>query len=150
MEFLSAFGFCASYKETTSFEASVLFHPQSTIIHNSTPFVQHVGDNANVNIGTIDGLGTFHAMGLIQCVIPATTIFSDGEIIRIPKNKIPKAYDIGQFDVPLKPFQKSSVGGLSTITVKDLNTINPVSNDVKLTSSDFFWLHSKSNNMSNI
>lgn len=57
--------FCCSYDEVRMFEVSCINHPQS-IVHPDT-FSQFVFDNADVNVDTLDGSNTFHAMGGIQC-----------------------------------------------------------------------------------
>lgn len=36
----------------------------------STEFVQYVADNVDHNIRTLDGLGTFHGMGMIAAITP--------------------------------------------------------------------------------
>jgi hypothetical protein len=40
----------------------------------STQFLQFVADNVDHNIATIDGHGTFHGMGTIACLTPASQI----------------------------------------------------------------------------
>lgn len=37
-------------------------------------FIQHVFDNAHINIRTLDGLNTFHAMRGIQCITPHSSV----------------------------------------------------------------------------
>lgn len=58
---LSAMGFSAPYREVTIFENSCIHRPESEILENS--FSQFVFDNADININTLDGRGTFLAMG---------------------------------------------------------------------------------------
>lgn len=36
--------------------------------------MQFVFDNADVNVCTLDGLDTFHALGGIKCIAPATAV----------------------------------------------------------------------------
>ena len=53
------------------FERSAVVH-QGTDITGYQPemFIQHVADNVDHNIRTIDGLGTFHGMGIVTTVTP--------------------------------------------------------------------------------
>lgn len=60
---------------------SCLQHPPKVVMQNS--FCQFVFDNADVNIETIDGLNTFHAMGGIQCITPFTSVFFETNIKKI-------------------------------------------------------------------
>ncbi|GFS90820.1 uncharacterized protein TNCV_1004021 [Trichonephila clavipes] len=64
--------FCASYKEATLYEASATFAIPPEIKPSS--FAQFVHDNADFNINTIDGKGTFHYMGSIEIITPADSI----------------------------------------------------------------------------
>lgn len=70
---LSSFGFCCSYTEVLKFEKS------SATVKNevdegipSTGFIQYIADNADHNTRTLDGKNTFHIMGTIAAVTPAT------------------------------------------------------------------------------
>ena len=58
-------GTCASYQEAVNFETSAVHHARPAIDHDA--FEQWVFDNADVNIRTLDDLGTFHAMGGVLC-----------------------------------------------------------------------------------
>lgn len=146
LQVLSALGMCASYDETVTFETSALFHPQKSFTNDS--FSQFVFDNADVNINTIDGLNTFHSMGGIQCVTPSVSVTSDIAITRL--SKLP-AHTVGQFgSFSLKTYQNSGNRGLSLISIKDLEDINPILHNANILPSEFLWLYVKSNNISNI
>ena len=71
---LHSHGFCTSYSEVQKFERSAAFH-QGTEIEgiNNESFIQHIADNVDHNIRTIDGLNTFHGMGIIAAVMPRVT-----------------------------------------------------------------------------
>ena len=64
-------GYCSSYSEVCMYERSAVVH-QGTEITGYKPemFIQHVADNVDHNIRTIDGLGTFHGMGIVTTVTP--------------------------------------------------------------------------------
>ena len=69
IDMLHAMGVCASYQEAVDFETSAVHHARPII--DMTNFEQWVFDNADVNIRTLDGLGTFHVMGGVLCVTPS-------------------------------------------------------------------------------
>ena len=71
---LYSHGFCSSYSEVQKFEGSAAFH-QGTEIEgiNNESFIYHIADNVDHNIRTIDGLNTFHGMGIIAAVTPRVT-----------------------------------------------------------------------------
>ena len=70
---LHSHGFCSSYTTVQNFERSAAV-TQGTDIPGFTPgcFIQHVADNVDHNIRTLDGLGTFHGMGIIATITPGT------------------------------------------------------------------------------
>ena len=68
---LYSHGFCSSYTEVQNFERSAAYHQGIEIKGlNNESFIQHIGDNVDHNIRTIDGLNTFHGMGIIAAVTP--------------------------------------------------------------------------------
>ena len=70
---LSRLGFSISYDEVTRYKQSVI---QSESLENLLgkyfpgAFSQWVGDNVDHNVGTLDGRGTFHGMGIIAVSSP--------------------------------------------------------------------------------
>eukprot|EP00794_Sanderia_malayensis_P002072 gene2072-2349_t len=66
--------FCSSYSEVQKFERSAAYHQGTEIegIDNDS-FIQHVADNVDHNVRTIDGLNTVHGMGIIAAVTPRVT-----------------------------------------------------------------------------
>ncbi|CAH3187344.1 unnamed protein product [Porites lobata] len=70
---LNSHGFCSSYTEVKKFEMSAA-QTKGTDIPGLTPghFVQYVADNVDHNVCTLDGQNTFHGMGIIAAVTPAT------------------------------------------------------------------------------
>ena len=66
-------GFCSNYNEIVKFERSAAIS-QTDIFSSISPdsFVQFVADNVDHDICTIDGKGTFHGMGIIATVTPAS------------------------------------------------------------------------------
>ncbi|KAJ8897199.1 hypothetical protein PR048_002545 [Dryococelus australis] len=78
---LSSMGMCVPYKETDKFEGSVTACTEDTV---NSGYVQFVYFNADHNVNTLDGHGTFHAMGGIECVTPFSSVNVD---IPVPRNK---------------------------------------------------------------
>lgn len=137
---LSAMGFSATYREITIFENSCIHRAESEILENS--FNQFVFDNADFNINTLDGRGTFHAMGGIQCVTPITAIQREKNIPRIVEIKsAPEVAQLGM--VPVLSYSKQKSAGLKSITVADLEALRQLPNDVLPTIPDFIWLYGK-------
>jgi hypothetical protein len=66
-------GFCASHDEvlTVMFEkcAAITTNTELNIQPNSV--VQYVADNADHNLSSIGGKGTFHGMGIIAAITPS-------------------------------------------------------------------------------
>ena len=64
-------GFSSSYSEVQMYERSAAVHHGTDITtHTPDMFLQHLADNVDHNIKTLDGLGTFHGMGIITTVTP--------------------------------------------------------------------------------
>ena len=64
LDILSSLGFAASYSNTVQYEVSAVYHPQPRILSSeSGALVQYVGDNADINVQTLDGNNTLHVMG---------------------------------------------------------------------------------------
>ena len=71
IESLFQLGFCSSYSEVQRYERSAA-ETQGTDIEGYKPeqFIQYVADNVDHNIRSLDGLNTFHGMGIIASVTP--------------------------------------------------------------------------------
>jgi len=71
---LHSHGFCSSYSTVQKFERSAAA-TQGTDIPGYTPrsFIQYVADNVDHNTRSLDGLDTFHGMGIIATITPGTT-----------------------------------------------------------------------------
>ena len=69
IDVLHKFGLCASYSEVIKFEACAA-DQLGTDLHDIgiDSFLHFVADNVDHNSDTIDGLNTFHGMGIIACV----------------------------------------------------------------------------------
>ena len=100
-------------------------------------FLQYIFDNADFNIRTIDGHGTFHSMGCIQRSTPASNSGSVGATKRVLTP--PKASVIGSYaEVPIKPYTQPPSKALSKLTIKD-----PIEHEVATTVAellDVLWI----------
>ncbi|GFO01027.1 hypothetical protein PoB_002753200 [Plakobranchus ocellatus] len=65
-------GYCSSYHEVQCFEQCAA-SSQGTDLSgvSSDSFIQFVADNVDHNLRTLEGLGTFHAMGIIGAATPS-------------------------------------------------------------------------------
>ena len=63
---VSSFGFCSNYNDISLFEASAAMSWKPDV--GKDAFCQYVFDNADFNIQTLSGKGTFHSMGGIKCI----------------------------------------------------------------------------------
>ena len=64
-------GFCSSYSEVKKFERCAAVN--QALLEKSEEkahFFQYVGDNVDHDVATIDGMNTFHGMGLIEVSTP--------------------------------------------------------------------------------
>lgn len=82
IDLLSAFGFSSSYTDASLLELSTILQSEKPIIEKGT-FCQFVFDNADFNVNTLDGLGTFHAMGGIMTATPYESVKPDSNVTRV-------------------------------------------------------------------
>lgn len=77
---LAAIGFSCSYSEVELLELSCISRQQPVVLPSG--FSQWVADNADFNMNTLDGRGSWHVMALIQCVTPASSVQTEGPVPR--------------------------------------------------------------------
>ena len=115
--------FSISYSEVNRFKQSVLqaedvIYPK----HNSYPgmFTQHVADNVDHNLITLDGSGLFHGMRIISVSTPFAGNFITGqEEIKIRREKVFKSKALTfNKGIPLQHYIPSSQSSLSSINMK--------------------------------
>ncbi|XP_028418322.1 uncharacterized protein LOC114543611 [Dendronephthya gigantea] len=138
IDLLSSIGVCASYSEARRYEASAMLGKQQNVSEES--FKQFVFDNADFNIRTIDGYGTFHSMGGVMCVTPASGVKSQSDIERV--KTCPPAEKIAAVNnVKLQRYSASNTKGIHNIVVENpakirqLQSANPVHSFL-----DFLWM----------
>ena len=80
-------GFCCSYHEVLKFSKSAAKEQGTDLTcYEDGKCVQYVADNVDHNIRTLDGLGTFHGMGVIAAITPGSK-----KSMLIPKTNV--SYD---------------------------------------------------------
>lgn len=101
-------GFCTYYYEAQVLEMSCIANVKPVFKEGS--FNQFVFDNADFDVCTTDGLKTFHSMGGIRCITPAS---SEEEEARIPRcKKMPQSSETGKVGIiPIETLQPKT-GGL--------------------------------------
>ncbi|XP_053402974.1 uncharacterized protein LOC123550249 [Mercenaria mercenaria] len=68
-------GFSSSYSEVQRFQSNAAML-LNAVVAGSFPgqFLQYVADNADHNVCTLDGHGTFHGMGMVACSSPGSNV----------------------------------------------------------------------------
>ncbi|KYN08456.1 hypothetical protein ALC62_00565 [Cyphomyrmex costatus] len=140
IDILYNLGFSESYTEISVFETLSISHEEPDV--SETGFMQFVFDNADFNVRTLDGHGTFHAMGGIQCITPSDSIDPD---TRLPRTTERKSTVVSSklAGVELKNYMKAKNEGLATIKAWDLGSLRYVSQEIHVTCPDFLWLYGK-------
>lgn len=77
----SSLGYSASYYETEVYLQSLLEAGEPEIERGN--FFLFVFDNIDINLRTLDGKDTFHALGGIECITPKTAVSSDVRVERV-------------------------------------------------------------------
>lgn len=132
---LSSLGFRSTYYEALLFEASFISHLQPDILPDS--FTQFVFDNADFNVNILDGLHSFHSMG----VTPSSAVCPTNKINRL-KN-LPSADSKGNFrQITFKTFQPSNNGGLQNVIFDDIINFSTVIEYV-ISQPHLLWIFGK-------
>jgi hypothetical protein len=104
-------GFCSTYNDVTLFEASAATYWKPDVDDDS--YCQYVFDNADFNIKTLTGKGTFHSMGGIKCITPSRNVRTQ-EINILRTNPSSKEIAItGQ--IQIKTFRGKPKEGLNVL-----------------------------------
>ena len=76
IDLLYSLGFCLSYPEVQCFEqCAASSHGTDLSGVRSDSFIQFVADNVDHNLRTLEGLGTFHGMGIIGAATPSEKLY---------------------------------------------------------------------------
>jgi hypothetical protein len=116
LDILHHLSFAESYDEIQRLNAAFLEAGESQ--HDFDTFMQTVWDNADKNVRTATGFGTFHALGGIAVVTPKG---NHTELLVKRNPKAPQAFSSGKFGlITLKKYNKPSERPLSKIKVAPL------------------------------
>lgn len=136
---LHALGFVSNYKSVMLYENAAA---EVSVNISSPSFIQFAFDNADFNIRTLDGLGTFHAMGGVMVVTPKKAMSID------PLNKKPRSQlHAGQFGTaPILVYRKPPVLGLSKVKVEKIYLLQ--SESLRVSSLlNCLWAYGQMNNL---
>ncbi|KAG5880069.1 hypothetical protein JTB14_034700 [Gonioctena quinquepunctata] len=139
---LAAFICKNTYVEAVRFEISSTLKTESELCAEG--FIQFIYDNADFNTQTIYGCNTFHVMGGMYTVGPASAVPPDATIARL--TKIPSAAEVvGRFGhLTLKHFEAKQGGdGLKEIKIQDLSSKFQTSPSTYPSAAEVLWLYSK-------
>ncbi|KAJ8891388.1 hypothetical protein PR048_010904 [Dryococelus australis] len=105
-------GFPASYSELLKYESAITQH--TPVVIDEKAFIQFVFENADHNVLTIDGKGTFHVMGGVKCVKPKSCVDAR---VQVPRPKLLLKYSkLGKFGVmQIKMYEKKYKAGVSVM-----------------------------------
>lgn len=114
-------GLCTSYDELIRFKQSVVMAKRCDSSENDgvktlTQFTQFIGDNVDHDLRTLDGLGTFHGMGIISATVDmcddgGSGSLSDSRIPRLPK-RMSASEVTRNTEIPIIAYNKSTKAGL--------------------------------------
>ena len=106
----------------------------------SNSFKQFVFDNADFNVRTLDGYGTFHGMGGIMCVTPGSAVANTDAIKRIKER--PTADTCGQLrKIEVQTYTSRNTKGIDGITVEAVDEIvNLSSPKAEYSLQDMLWM----------
>ena len=121
VDILSSLSFCDDYKELLRLFDSLIPDDDceefDILLHD---FLNFVFDDADINIRTLTGLGTFHVMGGIVAGIPSVGEQAEPEIVR--SIKIRPAKELYKFaNVQITPYKRKKHEGLKTLKVGPLS-----------------------------
>lgn len=139
---LSYVGFCAPYRETLRFEASISKDPTNHTIHESA-YEQFIYDNCDHNTGSLDGKNTWHVIGGCKVVTPSSKVTCTKKIIRL--QNIPTAEEIAEDGVvEILPYKKNK-DGLKELKIEPI-VGESVEKKKDISRADLAWLYAKFSN----
>jgi len=103
-------GFCSSYPEIQKYERSAAVHRGTDLPGlKSDTFVQYIADNVDHNIRTLDGLNTFHGMGIIATTTPGNQSSKAVPRVNVTAEDIA---DVGRISIA---FYKPQINGMDSL-----------------------------------
>lgn len=121
---------CSRYYESSNYIKCCIEYSEVQV--DNTGFIQFVFDNVDVNFCTLDGQGTFHALGGIKCITPSSSVAIKKEI---PRVKISQN-DAEPHKIPEIEYREPTVSGFKNIVFKAVG----ISHVRKHFAVDVLWL----------
>lgn len=126
-------GVCSSYAEATTYLNCATVHSAPVI--EESAFFQYVFDNADFNVRTLTGIGTFHSLGGIKCVSPSNAVIIQSTF---PRDTSTKIYSEAN-QIPLLSY-KPHANGMKNVILEPVTISEQALNDFnKSTSLDLLW-----------
>lgn len=117
IDILNAYGFSSSYTEILNMQKCAALEPQRKKLQNA--YIQHSWDNADINIRTLNGHGTWHSMGGLEFVTPSTSSIVSNNLHRF--NCKLSAEELGKYGaLPIKTYTKPKNNGLKYMKVESV------------------------------
>ena len=103
-----AMGFSCTYNEVRTYESSAAL--QGEIELKNGAFIQFVSDNADWNLETLDGKGTFHSLGSCEIITPASYVLPRKPFSRL--KSVSEAEVAAASKIQIKEYQFKPLEGL--------------------------------------
>ncbi|KAK3932952.1 Elongation factor 4, partial [Frankliniella fusca] len=116
---LSAVGAVADYADAVCFETSAA-HASAECAVQPGAFQQYVADNADFDVGTLDGHNTFHVLGMVKSITPSTALTYPEAMTRGQCTAAAKTVS-HLAKVPLYMYPAPAVPGLQLIKVAEID-----------------------------
>ena len=134
-------GFCSTYTEVSRFKQSAMVTEDATqneLSFQPGTFSQHVADNVDHNLCTLDGKNTFHGMGIIQVSSSNDTVSREEKSIkRFGLKRVSSVTE--NKGIPIEQYIEESGNIRSTIVFKALGELK-FNFDIKLQRNiDLLW-----------
>lgn len=118
VDLLYSLGFCSSYKEVRTYELSAATVQKMNFPADDHHFIQYMADNVDHNVATLDGMNTFHGMGMIAAITPTVQ----------ERTPIPRKIDVKLEDVIKKAridirYYKGEKHGMLNLRFEKLETV---------------------------
>ena len=137
---LHRLGYCVSYDELTRFKQCVVQGQDDMEMTCSDAFTQFAADNVDHNTCTMNGLQTFHGMGIISMSTPYSLSdhhFGDIPIRRLQKTTV--AEIVRNRGIPLVHYSQPQRSALSALSFKSRQFIQDLFDKPVSTAEDIMW-----------
>jgi hypothetical protein len=139
IDMLHNLDFCSSYNEAGKYEDSVAKSAPATI--DQSAYVQADFDNADHNVRSLDGHGTWHTMGGILCATPKSALHADKPVTRTSSDsRVTSAENEPNGYLPIQHYITPYHDGYSKLLAVDMTNVDIDCNTQELGRSlDFLW-----------